>query len=130
VKKLLFVSLAVLLAGCGGKSTDDWLTQLRSADAAGRLHAIRALEDRGAEAEAVVPALTAALRDDNAFVRRDAAVALGKLGPAARGAVPALQAARKDREPRVRKAAAAALQHIHAERAASRIAPRTFFCYG
>lgn len=110
--KLLTIGLVVVLAGCGGKSTGDWAAQLRSGDASQRLHAIRALEDRGAEA-AVVPALAEALKDENAFVRRDAARALGKVGPEARPAVPALlAAARKDRERSVRKAVAEALKKI------------------
>jgi HEAT repeat protein len=112
VKKLLVVCGMVLFAGCGGKSTDDWVQQLRSGDGSQRLHAIRALENRGTEAPVVVPALAEALRDENAFVRRDAAAALGKLGAEARPAVLALQAARKDRERSVRSAAGAALKKI------------------
>jgi HEAT repeat protein len=111
VKKLLLVSLVVLLAGCARKSTDDLLAEMRSGDATERLHAIRALEGRPAEAPAVVPSLAAALQDENTFVRRDAAVALGKMGPGA-AAVPALRTARKDRHASVRKAAAEALHQI------------------
>jgi HEAT repeat protein len=112
VNRLGVVGVLVLLSGCGGKSTDDWVQQLRGGDASQRLHAIRALENRGEEATVVVPALAEALRDDNAYVRRDAAVALGKIGPGAGAAVPALLAARKDRERSVRKAAEEALGKI------------------
>jgi HEAT repeat protein len=112
VKKLVAVCLAVVLSGCGGKSTDDWVAVLHSGDAAQRLHAINALQDRGAETPVVVPALAGALKDGNAYVRRDAAVALGRVGPEAREAVPALLAARKDRERSVRKAAGEALKKI------------------
>jgi hypothetical protein len=104
--------LAVLLAGCGGKSTQEWVEQLRGGDAARRLEAIHQLQWRSAEAGQVVPALTRALKDENAFVRRDAAAALARLGPEASAAVPALLALKRDRERSVRKAVAAALKEI------------------
>jgi HEAT repeat protein len=65
-----------------------------------------------AQAERVVPALAAALRDENGYVRHDAAAALGKLGPAAAGAVPALVSVLADKEKSVRTATAAALKKI------------------
>jgi HEAT repeat protein len=114
----LAVCLAALLAGCGGKSADEWVGQLHSGDAAQRLHAVHALGDRGAEAPLVAPALAEALKDENAFVRRDAAAALGKIGPEAKPAVPALLAAHKDKERNVRKAAAEALKKIDPQAAA------------
>ena len=104
--------LAILVAGCGGKATEEWAQQLKDGDAAGRLEAIQQLKQRSAEAAAVVPALTAALKDENAFVRRDAATALARLGPEAHAAVPALLALKRDRERSVRKAVATALKEI------------------
>jgi HEAT repeat protein len=117
MRKLVLVSLAVLLAGCGGKSTGDWVAQMRSVDSAQRLHAAKALGDRRGEAEAVVPALAEALQDKDAFVRQEAAQSLGKVGPGARAASPALVAALRDRKPAVRKAAAEALKSIDPEAA-------------
>ena len=41
---LFFLSaLVLLLSGCGGKSTAEWVEQLRAKDSADRLHAIQAL---------------------------------------------------------------------------------------
>ena len=102
----------LLLAGCGGKPTADWLEQLRSKDAAQRLHAIKALEKKSSEAATVVPALTQVLGDDDPFVRRDAAKALGQFGPEARPAMSALRPLLRDRNAGVRKAAVAALEAI------------------
>jgi HEAT repeat protein len=114
VKK--FVTLcAVLLPGCGGTSTAEHLDQLRAADSAARLRAVKALGDRKSEAARVVPALAEALQDRDAFVRRDAARALGKFGPSARPALPALQLLLKDRNASVRKAAAQACKAIDPE---------------
>lgn len=112
MKKVSVVCLALLLCGCGTKSTADWVEQLRSQDAAQRLHAARALRDRGAEAGVVVPALEEALKDKDAFVRQEAARSLSTLGPEAGAAAPALKAALRDRKPAVRKAAAEALKRV------------------
>ncbi len=118
MKKLLLVLCAVLLAGCGGKSTGDWVEQLHSRDSAQRLHAAKALGDRRTEAPLAVPALADALRDEDAFVRREAAQSLGRIGPDARPAAPALMGALRDRKPDVRKAAAESLKNIDPETAA------------
>jgi HEAT repeat protein len=109
MRRLLLVSLAVLVTGCGGKTTDEWV---------GQLHSVKALGERGAEAPTVVPALAEAMKDQDAFVRRDAAVALGKIGPEAKSAVPVLFAARKEKDRFVRKAASEALKRIDPEAAA------------
>ncbi len=122
MKKVLVVCLAVLLAGCGQKSTGDWVTQLKDKDVALRQQAVKALGKSG-EAGVAVPALAEALKDENAFVRRDAAGALGGFGPEAKPAVPSLTAALKDKEHSVRQAAAQALKKIDPE-AATRPAPR------
>jgi HEAT repeat protein len=118
MKRLLLVTAGICLSGCGGKSTDEWLREMRSSDAAIRLRAVKALGERGPEAEAIVPALAGALKDEEAFIRRDAAQSLGKIGPEARPAVAALLVALKDRKPAVRQEAARALQRIDPEAAA------------
>jgi HEAT repeat protein len=112
LRMLLPLGLALMLTGCGFKSTDDWIAQLKDRDAARRLHAVRALGQRHAEARQSVPALALALKDENAFVRRDAAMALGSFGSEATSAVPDLVAAERDRNGSVRRAAADALQKI------------------
>jgi HEAT repeat protein len=107
------LSLVLLLAaGCGGRSTENWLGQLKDPEVVKRRQAIRELGGRAADAEQVVPALAEALRDGNGYVRHDAATTLGKFGSAARPAVPTLVAALKDKERTVRTAAAAALKKI------------------
>ncbi len=63
-------------------------------------------------AKDIVPALTAALKDDNALVRQRAAEALGWIGPPAREAAPALVAALKDEEPKVAILACLALAQL------------------
>jgi HEAT repeat protein len=102
----------VLLVGCGARPTTDVVEQLKAKDSAERLHAIRALVERPAEAAVVVPALSEALKDSDPFVRRDAAHALARLGPEARPALGALRPLLKDRNQGVRKAAADALKKI------------------
>jgi hypothetical protein len=118
VKLLLPLVLGIMLGGCGTKSTADWIDQLHAKDSAQRLHAVKALARRTAEAEVVVPALAEALKDEDTFVRRDAARALGDLGPSARPALPALLVALRDKDGAVRKAAGEALRKIDAEAAA------------
>src|SRR4029077_13066409 len=104
--------LLLLLAGCS-RSTGDWIEQLHAPDATARLHAVHALQERRGDTQQVVAALTAALKDEDAFVRRDAAHALGKFGPDAADATPALTAAAlRDHNAHVRKAAADAVKQI------------------
>src|SRR5262249_34994699 len=71
VKYCLLLSATLLAAGCGGKSTSDWVEQMHSSDSAERLHAAKALGERWGDASAVVPALTEALRDKDSFVRQE-----------------------------------------------------------
>jgi hypothetical protein len=118
VKKLVAVCVG-LLAGCGGKSTADWIAQLRARDGAERLRAIKALGQRKSEAATVVPALAQVLRDEDAFVRRDAARALGEFGAAGLPALPSLRPLLQDRNAAVRKAAAQKLRKIDPEGAHS-----------
>ena len=116
---LLLAVLGMPLVGCGGRSTGDWIEQLRSKSSAERLHAVKALGARGKDAAVVAPALADALKDENAFVRRDAAQALGELGGGAKPAVPALLVAARDRNAEVRRKAVKALKQIDAQAAAS-----------
>ena len=108
----LLAALALVAAGCGPRSTDDWLAHLKGPDPAHRRQAIRELGSRAGEAERVVPALTEALRDDNPYVRRDAATTLAKFGDGAKTAVPALKEALKDKDQNVRLSAAATLRKV------------------
>ena len=109
----LLTALALALGGCGAsKSTGEWIELSKSKDSADRTRAIRELAERKADAEAVVPVLTAALADVDAFVRRDAARALGQFGSMAATAVPALKSAARDKNQHVRETALAALRQI------------------
>jgi HEAT repeat protein len=116
---VLWAAFGMLLCGCGGKSTADWIEQSRSKNSADRLHAIKALGNKSREAEVVAPALADALKDEDAFVRRDAAQALGELGGGAKAAVPALLVAARDRNAEVRRKAVKALKQIDAQAAAN-----------
>lgn len=105
--------LACLLAcGCGGKSTDQLLEDLKSPEERKRLIAVRLLPQRQSDAAQIVPALIDALKDKEADIRRSAAIGLGSFAEQARDAIPALQAMRSDRDIRVREAAASALSRI------------------
>jgi HEAT repeat protein len=115
VRKLAILGVLLVLAGCAGRPTQDWIEQLGSKDGSERLHAIRALSERPADAEAIVPALSAVLKDRDPFVRRDAALALAKLGTSARGALPALQPLLKDHNRQVRRAASEAVKKVNPE---------------
>ena len=112
MRKGLLLGVCLLLAGCGGKPTADWIAQLRDKDPAQRLRAIKILGEKRSELATVVPALAQALEDEDAFVRRDAARALGRIGPAAAAAVPALRVAGRDRNQHVREAALEALRKV------------------
>jgi HEAT repeat protein len=112
MRRFLVTALALLAVGCGARSTEHWLRQLKDPDVVKRRQAIRELGERTSEAAGVVPALAESLRDDSEYVRHDAATALGKFGPEAGGAVAALRAALKDRDPNVRRAAESALKKV------------------
>jgi HEAT repeat protein len=116
MRRLWVVGL-LLLIGCG-RSTDDWLTQLKDADVVKRREAVRELASHPGDAGRAAAALGEALRDESSYVRRDAAIALGKLGPEAKAASAALLAARTDKDRGVRKAAEEALKRVDPEAAA------------
>jgi HEAT repeat protein len=111
--------------GCGQKSTDELIGDLKSSEERDRLIAVRLLPQRKEEAARVVPALIEALKDRGNDVRLSAAIGLGYFGEQARDAVPALQAARRDRDARVREQAGVALSRIDPTRfpAPSRAGP-------
>jgi HEAT repeat protein len=106
--------LALLaLAGCSkGKSTDDLIDDLSSADEEHRLKAVRWLQHRQGDAPKVVPALIESLKDGQADIRWSAAIGLGYYGAEAETALPALEKAQRDRDARVREAARVAISRI------------------
>jgi HEAT repeat protein len=110
--RIIFMSLLITLTGCQAPTTDNWLAQLKDADAVNRRQAIRELAKPTCESEPVIAALTLALRDENAYVRRDAAWALGVCGDGGREAMAALRLALQDEAPRVRLAASSALKKM------------------
>jgi HEAT repeat protein len=107
--------LLLLFAGCARKPTAELVGQLKDKESAQRLHAIKELENRGADAGVVVPALAECLQDADPFVRRDAADALGHFGTDGKAAAPALVVALRDKTPKVRTAAAEALKKVDPE---------------
>ena len=114
IRGIFLVSLMCVL-GCGQKTTEDWLKQLKDQEVQLRREAIRELGARTDEAERIVPALTEMLHDQSHYVRHDAVIALGKFGSEARGAFPAVKALLKDKEQSVRQGANATLRKIAAE---------------
>jgi HEAT repeat protein len=101
-------------AGCGKKSTDDLIADLKSSQEGDRIKAVRLLPQRKGDAAQVVPALIEALKDKEADIRWSAAIGLGSFGEEATDAIPALQAAQRDDDARVREAARVALSRIDA----------------
>jgi HEAT repeat protein len=119
MKKLVpVVFLLFLFAGCARKPTAELVGQLKEKESAQRLRAIKELENRGADAGVVVPALAECLQDADPFVRRDAAEALGHFGMDGKAASPALVVALQDKTPKVRTAAAEALKKVDPDGAA------------
>jgi HEAT repeat protein len=107
--------LLVCLVGCGGcgkKSTEELLQDLKSPQEINRIKAVRLLPQRKGDAAEVVPALIEALKDKEGDIRRSAANGLGYFGEKAKDAITALQEAQHDRDARVREAASRALSRI------------------
>jgi HEAT repeat protein len=113
-----FIQVLCLLAcaGCGEKSTDELIGDLKSRQERDRIVAVRLLQHRKGDAANVVPAMIDALKDKTADVRWSAAIGLGYFGEQARDAIPALQAAERDRDARIRHAAKVALSRIDPQR--------------
>ena len=113
VRACLVLLLGLLACGgCGKKSTDQLIEDLKSPEERDRLIAVRLLPQRKGDAAQVVPALIEALKDKEGDIRWSAAIGLGSFGEQAKDAIPALQAAQRDRDARVREAAGVALSRI------------------
>jgi len=89
---LLLIGL-LAASGCGGKSTDQLIEDLKSSKERDRLIAVRLLQQRKGDPAQVVPALIGALKDTENDIRWSAAIGLGYFGKQARDAIPALEAA-------------------------------------
>ena len=110
------------LAGCSrppagpvlshGHAAAEWVETLRGPDVKARRKAVTALAHLGAGEPAVVPALIAAVKDNDAAVRAEAILALVKIGPPAKDAVPVLTEALKDPDAKVRQYAEKALTRV------------------
>src|SRR5262249_35715244 len=90
MKKRLFVCTALLLTAAlpargdylsfqENKTAQEWVTELKAKDAAARAKAAQALGQMGTRGKEAIPALTAALKDEDAAVRGRAAVALWRI---------------------------------------------------
>ncbi len=108
------VLLLCLLAccGCGRKSTDQLVQDLKSPQEKEQIIAVRTLPQRKGDAAKVIPALIQALGDKSDNVRQSAVIGLGSFGAEAKDAIPALQALRRDADVRVREAVGVALYRI------------------
>lgn len=92
---------ALLKIGVSGKEAVPLLIEQLQNDRWERAHAAKALGELGADAGAAVPALAAALKQENRELRMAVVEALGKIGPAASAAVPALRAVLEAPAPRL-----------------------------
>ena len=112
----LLVSVLSVTGGCRNPRQVDYSvsslvkTLKEDKDPNMRYWAAESLGKFGPEAQAAVPDLIAALKDESKMVRMGAAYALGEIGST--DAVPALQEAAKDSETEVRDAAATATKQI------------------
>lgn len=112
IRMLTLCMCLLACSGCARRSTDQLIVDLKSAQEAVRLRAVRLLPQRKGDAEKIVPALAESLQDRDGDVRWSAAIGLGYFGESAASAIPALQAAEHDSDARVREAAAVALARI------------------
>lgn len=87
------IFIAVAVAGCGGNSMKDLVTQLRSGDATDRRAAVESLRQRGYDADIVIPALEQALQDPDESIRLATAMAIAQLDPQRESYRPELMAA-------------------------------------
>jgi HEAT repeat protein len=95
------------------KPISYWVESLKAPDVGLRKKSAQILGNIGAVDGAVVPALSAAVKDPDASVRREAISSLIKIGPKAKNALSALEeAASQDTNPKVRGDAARALKLI------------------
>jgi len=113
--------LALGLIGCGkatptlagGKPVSYWVQAIHAPDPHLRKEAVFKLGNVGATEAEALPAVTEALRDSNAVVRREAILALLKFGDEAKSAMHILTDLRQhDRDAQVRSYAAKALDKL------------------
>lgn len=114
------------LAGLGGKAIPRLIKALEIEQTRARAAAI--LERMGPAAKEAVPALTAALGDNNPETRSEVLLALGAIGPEAAPAAPAIAELLTDATMKVRYAACYALGQIGL--AAAKSAPQLACCLG
>jgi HEAT repeat protein len=119
MKRLILISLAVLIVGCAkdtkkeAYSAPSLIEKLSDKDPGVRYHAAKQLgHKKGSEAKDAIPHLIEALKDEDKNVRIAVAYALAEIGPDAGAAVPALKVALKDKDKKVRDGAAYALKKI------------------
>jgi HEAT repeat protein len=116
-------ALAMLGTGCtqapplsGGKPVDHWVQAMQSPDAQVRKTAVVKLGNTGAAEPEVWAAISGALGDADAGVRREAILALMKCGPRAADALPVLvELAQRDSDAQVREYAGKALKKLQRE---------------
>jgi HEAT repeat protein len=120
--RLVFIAiLAVGIFGCGkpktmlagGKPVSYWVQAVCDPDPRLRKQAVFKLGNVGPTQAEALPAVTKALKDQDAAVRREAILALLKFGADAKAAAPILAELRNnDRDAQVRKYAALALDKL------------------
>jgi hypothetical protein len=118
----LLASLLMITAfGCGtkaelrtvhGQPVGHWVDELRRTSPKARRAALASLQGVGACDPSAIPAITSALKDQDATVRDAAVIALLNIGPPAKDAVNALREAQVDKDAKVRAHAVAALLRI------------------
>ena len=124
MRRVLLLALAILVAGCGKKPSEDYSPPvldklLKDSDPGMRCWAAEELGKYGAQSKDYVPDLIQALKDRDKTVRVGAAYGLAGVGPDAKAAVPALKEALKDKDREVRTAAGYALLKIEGRRSGS-----------
>jgi HEAT repeat protein len=117
---IAIAAISVGMAGCtkapalsGGKPAEYWIKAARAPDAATRKTAVCKLGNAGAPDAEAWAALSGALRDKNAGVRREAILALMKCGRRAEEVVPILrELQQRDPDTQVRGDAGKAVQKL------------------
>jgi HEAT repeat protein len=118
--------LGALVVGCapshptlaGGRPVSHWIAALQDPDPRHRHEAVFKLGNVGPGEKDVLPALTSALADRDAGVRREAIVALMKCGTDARKCIGNLEEMRRnDPDQQVRTYAAKALEKLQRDEA-------------
>jgi HEAT repeat protein len=96
-----------------GKPLSYWLETVHNRDVRLRKKAVQTLGNIGPVDQAVIPALTSALKDPDVGVRKEAIESLVKMGPKAKEAVPTLdEISRHDANAKVKSDAEKAIQSI------------------